>query len=160
MTLRSRLNVALVAGFCVLSLAAVAAAQQPNIVLGDSVNWGPAPPSLPSGARAAVLMGDPGKPGPFVLRLKFPVGYVVPPHRHFKEEHVTVISGGFAFGLGEKLDRAAKALPPGSFVRIPSDTIHWAFAAGETVVQINGVGPFDVGYANPGDDPQKQIKTQ
>jgi quercetin dioxygenase-like cupin family protein len=160
MTLRSRLYAALAAGLCALSLTAGAAAQQHEAVSADAVNWGLAPRFLPRGAQAAVLVGDPGKPGPFVLRLKFPAGYVIPPHRHSKEEHVTVISGAFTFGLGEKLDRAAKAFPPGSFVRIPSNVVHWAFAAGETVVQINGVGPFDIGYAKPGDDPQTKTKTQ
>ena len=46
-----------------------------------------------AGAQAAVLLGNPAKEGPFVLRLKFPAGFIVPPHRHSKDEFVTVISG-------------------------------------------------------------------
>ena len=34
--------------------------------------WGPAPPMLPPGAQIAVLSGDPGKPAPYAVRLKFP----------------------------------------------------------------------------------------
>ena len=35
------------------------------------MTWGSAPPSLPPGAQATVLLGSPAKEGPFVLRLKF-----------------------------------------------------------------------------------------
>ncbi len=127
-------------------------------VPGDSVKWGPAPPSLPPGAQGANLFGSPAKEGPFVLRLNFPAGFTIPPHRHSKDELVTVISGRFAIGSGEKLDRTAvKPLPPGSFVHLPAGMPHYAWAAeGETIVQINGSGPFDVIYVDPKDDPRKQ----
>src|SRR4051812_37447542 len=72
----------------------------------DAVQWGPAPPVLPKGAQMAVLAGDPGKTGPFTARLKFPAGYKVPAHQHPSAEAVTVISGEFHFGTGDKLDEA------------------------------------------------------
>jgi quercetin dioxygenase-like cupin family protein len=128
-----------------------------TVVPADAVKWGPAPPSLPPGAQAAVLLGHPGKPGPFVIRLKFPAGFVVPPHRHSKDEFVTVIAGHFGIASGEKLDReAANPLPPASFVHLPAGMPHFALAATEAIVQINGVGPFDVVYVNPSDDPRKK----
>src|SRR5215471_2609231 len=91
-----------------LSLAATLATSTPlqaadahhTVVAADAVTWGPAPPSLPPGAEAAILLGSPAKEGPFVLRLKFPAGFVVPPHRHSKDELVTVISGRFAVTSG------------------------------------------------------------
>jgi hypothetical protein len=127
-----------------------------TVVPADAVKWGPSPPSLPPGAQAAVLLGSPAKAGPFVLRLKFPDGFVVPPHRHTKDELVTVLSGGFGISSGEKVDKAAaKPLPAASFVHLPAGMPHFAWADGETVVQINGVGPFDVVYVDPGDDPRK-----
>jgi quercetin dioxygenase-like cupin family protein len=127
------------------------------VVPADAVKWGAAPPSLPPGAQAAVLLGHPSKEGPFVLRLKFPAGFVVPPHRHSKDELVTVISGRFAITNGERLDRSAlKALQQGSFVHIPAGTPHFAWAEVESVVQINGTGPFDVNYVDPKDDPRRQ----
>lgn len=127
-----------------------------TVVPGDAVKWGPAPASLPRGAQAAVLLGSPAKEGPFVLRLKFPAGFTVPPHRHSKDEFVTVISGAFAVAAGETLERASlKPLPPGSFVHLPAGMPHYARAEGETIVQINGVGPFDVTYVDPKDDPRK-----
>jgi quercetin dioxygenase-like cupin family protein len=104
-----------------------------------------------------VLLGSPAKEGPFVFRLKFPAGFIVPPHRHSKDEYVTVIAGGFAVASGEKVDRAAlKPLPPASFVHLPAGMPHYAMAAVETIVQINGVGPFDVTYIDPKDDPRNR----
>jgi quercetin dioxygenase-like cupin family protein len=127
-----------------------------TVVPGDSVEWGAAPPSLPAGAQAAMIFGDPGKEGAFVLRLKFPSGFVVPPHRHSKDELLTVISGRFTVGAGEKLDRAsAQALLSESFVHLPAGMPHYAFAEEETVLQINGQGPFDITYVNPADDPRQ-----
>ena len=128
-----------------------------TVVPGDTVQWAAAPPSLPPGAQAAVLLGSPAKEGPFVLRLKFPAGFVVPPHRHSKDELVTVISGAFGIGSGETLDRAsAKPLPPASFIHLPAGMPHYALAEAESVVQINGTGPFDVVYVDPKDDPRKK----
>ncbi len=129
----------------------------PTIVPGDAIAWGAAPPSLPAGAQASVLAGHPSKEGPFVLRLKFPAGFVVPPHRHSKDELVTVISGRFAILAGEKIDRSAfRPLPAASFVNLPAGVSHYAIAETESIVQINGVGPFDITYINPKDDPRPQ----
>jgi quercetin dioxygenase-like cupin family protein len=140
----------------ILSAVPLHAAEQHHhtVVPADAVAWGPAPPSLPPGAQAAALLGSPAKDGPFVLRLKFPAGFAVPPHRHSKDEFVTVISGRFAVAAGEKLDRSAKPLAAGSFVHLPAGMPHYAWADGETIVQINGVGPFDVKYVDPKDDPR------
>jgi quercetin dioxygenase-like cupin family protein len=134
----------------------LASEQHHGVVPADAIKWGPAPASLPPGAQAAVLLGHPAKEGPFVLRLKFPAGFVIPPHRHSKDELVTVISGAMVITAGEKLDRQAKSLPPASFIHLPAGMAHYAWAKAESVVQINGVGPFDVTYLNPADDPRKQ----
>jgi quercetin dioxygenase-like cupin family protein len=134
-----------------------AADRHHTVVSGDAIKWGAAPPSLPPGAQAAVLLGSPAKEGPFVLRLKFPNGFIIPPHRHSKDEFVTVISGKFAIASGEKVDRESlEPLPPASFVHLPAGMPHYARAEGETVVQINGTGPFDVVYIDPKDDPRKK----
>jgi quercetin dioxygenase-like cupin family protein len=141
----------------ILGGAAPPQAAEPHhtVVPADAIAWGKAPPSLPPGAQAAMLLGSPAKEGPFVLRLKFPAGFTVPPHRHSKDEFVTVITGRFAVASGETLDRtAAKPLPAGSFVHLPAGMPHYAWADGETIVQINGMGPFDVKYVNPKDDPR------
>jgi quercetin dioxygenase-like cupin family protein len=146
------------AALVILAAFSQAQAHEPHhtIVHTDAIKWGAAPPSLPPGAQAAALLGSPGKEGPFVLRLKFPAGFVIPPHRHSKDEFVTVISGGLSVAAGETLDRSAKPLKAASFVHLPAGMPHFAFTAEETVVQINGTGPFDVTYIDPKDDPRKQ----
>jgi hypothetical protein len=126
-----------------------------QVVAIDDVTFQPGPATLPAGAQIAVLHGSPAERGPFVIRLKFPAGYVIPPHRHPEEEHVTVLSGGFGMALGETQDLgAAPLLAPGSFVRIPTGEAHFAWTEEETIVQINAIGPFGIEYVNPKDDPR------
>jgi quercetin dioxygenase-like cupin family protein len=135
-----------------------AQAQHIDMVTGDSqVKWGPAPPVLPKGAQIAVLSGDPFKPGLYVLRLKLPANYAIPAHHHPTMENVTVISGDFRAGMGDKLDREkTMSFGPGGFAALPANMNHFAWAASETVVQVHGEGPFAITYANPADDPSKQ----
>lgn len=126
-----------------------------HAIEADDVEFQPGPPTLPKGAQFAVLVGNPAEEGPFVMRLKFPGGYDIPPHRHPKEEHVTVLSGGFGMSLGETHDRETAALMgPGSFVQIPTGEAHFAWTEEETVVQINAMGPFAIEYVNREDDPR------
>jgi quercetin dioxygenase-like cupin family protein len=124
----------------------------------DAIKWGPAPPSLPPGAQAMVLHGDPSKAGQlFVVRLRFPDGFKVPPHYHPVDENVTVLKGTLLLGLGEKVDTAkAKALTAGSFSVMPKEVRHFAQAKGDAEIQVSGMGPFDVVYVNPADDPRKK----
>lgn len=125
--------------------------------LGDEMKWGDAPPTLPHGAKVAVLYGDPSKPGAFVIRLSAPAGYKVPPHMHSQIENATVIKGTLLLGMGDKLDaKAAVAHPAGDFVSIPARTNHYAIMKGATIVQLHGEGPFDITYVNPEDDPSKK----
>src|SRR5947209_899771 len=84
------------------------------MVEGGQVTWGPAPPVLNKGAELAVLSGNPGAAGPFVIRLKMPAGYKIAPHWHPTDEHVTVVSGTFSLGMGDTFDaKATKTLNPG-----------------------------------------------
>jgi len=120
------------------------------------VKWGPAPPSLPKGAEFALVSGNPAQAGPFVIRLKFPAGYKVAPHWHPGDEHVTVISGNIAFGMGEKFDeKSMKELSAGGYAMMPAEMRHYAKAKTPTIVQVHGTGPFVLNYVNPADDPSK-----
>jgi quercetin dioxygenase-like cupin family protein len=94
-----------------------------------------------------------------VVRFQFPAGYHVPPHTHPKRERVTVISGTLYLATGETLDRAsAKALPAGSFGYWPAGMKHTAWSDGETVIQLHGIGPWQINYLNPADDPRNAKK--
>ena len=149
----------IVASTLIISLTGTVIAQdhKTHAMAADALQWGPAPPVLPKGGQMAVLAGDPGKPGPFVVRLKMPSGYKIPAHQHPSAEAVTVISGDFRFGMGDKLDETqAEKLGPGGFVNLPANINHYVFgSSGEVIVQINSEGPFAVKYVNPADDPSK-----
>jgi hypothetical protein len=128
------------------------------MVTPEGLKWAPAPKGLPPGAQLAVLSGDPSKAGaPYVIRAKFPDGYQVPPHWHPVDENVTVLQGTLGMGLGEKFDKkAGKELPAGSFSRMPKGVRHFAWAKGQTIIQVHGIGPFEIHYVNPRDDPRKK----
>ena len=129
---------------------------KPPVNVGD-IQWGPAPPVIPPGAQLAVIAGDPSKEGLFTIRLKLPAGYKVPAHHHPTDEYVTVISGDFRAGLGDKLDMdKGMSMKAGAFVAMPAGMNHYAWTPEETVVQIAGPGPFAIIYVNPADDPSKQ----
>jgi quercetin dioxygenase-like cupin family protein len=156
---------ALLAVFSLTLWAGIAAAQgtptaAPShavIVMPDQVTWAPAPPSLPAGAKAAVLEGNPKEKGPFTMRLSFPDGYRIPPHSHPAVERVTVVEGKMQVGMGDKFDESAlTSLPAGTFVAIQPGTNHFAQADGKTIIQLNGVGPWKLNYVNPADDPRKR----
>jgi quercetin dioxygenase-like cupin family protein len=122
----------------------------------DAVKWGPVPPSFPKGAMIAVLAGNPFKEGPYVVRLKMPANYQIPAHHHPTTENVTIVSGSFHAGMGEKLDvNKGQSFAPGGFVSMPAGMNHYAWATAETVVQVHGDGPFAITYVNPADDPSK-----
>jgi quercetin dioxygenase-like cupin family protein len=135
----------------------VQATEGHKIASAEEIKWTPGPPSLPPGAQAAVLYGDPGKEGLFALRLKLPKGYRIPAHYHPKPEIVTVISGTFRLGMGETPDSTkARALPTGSFFAFEPGMAHYAFTEEETVIQLNSVGPWGLTYVNPKDDPRRK----
>lgn len=144
-------TVVLVSG--VLCLSAPAAAQ----VNSADLKWGPAPAVFPAGAQMAVLSGDPGKAGVFVVRLKMPAGYKIPAHHHPTDEYVTVISGDLSLGMGDKLDPAKAAkLAPGGFAMAGAKMNHFALSTGGAVVQVSAEGPFGMTYVNPADDPTRR----
>jgi quercetin dioxygenase-like cupin family protein len=134
----------------------------PPMLTPADLKWGAAPPALPAGAELTVLYGDPGKEGaPYVLRLKAPAGYKIPPHFHPTDENVTVLSGTFNVGMGDTLDpKASKPFPPGSFVQAPANMHHYAWCKGPCVVQVHGMGPFAITYVNAADDPRNATKSK
>ena len=120
------------------------------------LKWVDGPPSLPAGAKMAVIEGDPKAPNAlFTARFKLPAKYKIMPHFHPADEHVTVISGTFNMGTGDTFDaKKATALTAGGFAVMPKDHRHFAFTKGETVIQVHGVGPWGITYVNPADDPR------
>jgi hypothetical protein len=96
------------------------------------------------GAQQATLLGDPAKPGIYVIRVKFPPHIMDLPHWHSMARYVTVLEGTWYAGTGDTFDLAkATPLKPGSFMLHPANGTHWDGSgnAEAVVVQIIGEGP-------------------
>ena len=133
-------------------------AKAPHVlVTAAELKWGEPPPVFEKGASFTVVSGDPGKTGLFVVRLRMPAGYKIAPHTHPTDEHVTVLSGTLALGMGDTFDKAAmKALPAGGYALLPADMRHFALATTAATIQVEGLGPFALTYVNPADAPSKR----
>lgn len=169
MDLRKSGLVVLVATFVALPAAAgfsagppqqeqAARRDHPTMISGAGTKWSPASPKLPPGAQMAILDGEPTKPGvPFTIRVKVPDGYSVPPHTHPTDEHLTVIQGTILLGMGETFDRTKlREFPAGSYAKLPKEQAHFNVYKGASIIQLHGIGPYDIRYVNPSDDPTKK----
>jgi hypothetical protein len=119
------------------------------------LKWAPGPPSLPRGAKVAVVQGDPDSPGPFTMRVRIPAGYKVRPHFHPADENVTVLSGDFHMAVGDTWDATkGHTLTAGAFSSMPHGMHHYAWTTKGSVFQVHGMGPWGITYVNPTDDPR------
>jgi quercetin dioxygenase-like cupin family protein len=125
-------------------------------ILPEDIEWQPFP-AFPPSARLAVLVGHPSESGPYVIRVKVPSGVKLMPHQHPEDRIYTVRSGVFYIGLGDRFDGSkVEAYPPGSIVILPGNTPHFHWAkSGEYVTQVTAIGPLDLAYIDPGDDPRE-----
>jgi hypothetical protein len=134
--------------------------EHPNgliLIKSDDVEWGPGPSSIPEGVEMAVLEGDPRREGLHTFRFRAPDGFRIPPHWHPIVERVTVLKGSFGVGMGEEFDKSkGTEYPAGSYLRMPAKHPHFAWTSGETIIQVTGIGVFEINYINPEDDPRNQ----
>jgi len=142
-----------------MSTTAAAPLPEMNVVTGlNGVKWGPGNPAFPPGAQMAVMTGDPTSTGFISIRAKLPAGYKVPPHFHPTDEHVTVLSGSMAFGMGDAMDaKTEKTVTRGGYFVAPAQMHHYAIAKTESVIQIDLNGPFGITYVNAADDPRNKM---
>jgi hypothetical protein len=127
-----------------------------KLVKPDELKWNDVP-SLPKGAKIAVIEGPMNEAVPFTVRLKLPADYKIPAHWHPAAERVTVLSGEFNMGIGEKFDQSkTQAVTPGAIMIMQPKTPHFGWTKTETLIQLHGTGPWAVNYVNPADDPRKQ----
>jgi quercetin dioxygenase-like cupin family protein len=121
----------------------------------EDVAWKPFA-AFPPAARLAVLVGNPSAPGPYVIRVKLPMGTRLMPHMHPEDRIYTVISGVFYVGLGQEFsEQRLVAFPPGSVVVLPGGQPHFHFAkSGEYVTQVTAIGPLGLEYVVSADDPR------
>ena len=125
-------------------------------IRSEDVVWKPFA-AFPPAARLAILVGDPTKPGPYVIRVWLPAGTRMAPHRHPEDRIYTVISGIFYIGRGETFDETLlEAFGPGSVVVLPGGQAHFHWAkSGDYVTQVMAIGPLGLAYVEPADDPRE-----
>lgn len=136
-----------------------ASSAQPSnhqMISPDELKWADVP-SLPPGAKIAVIEGPMNEAVTFTVRLKFPADYRIPAHWHPAVERVTVLSGAIYMGIGDKLDmQKSHSLSSGSMMILQPKTHHFLWTKEEAVVQLNGIGPWGITYLDPTDDPRKK----
>lgn len=127
-----------------------------RVIRAEDIDW-QAFPAFPAAARLAILVGEPSRPGPYVIRVKMPEGTKLMPHTHREDRIYTVISGVFYIGLGDEFDEGKLvAHPPGTVLFLPAGQAHFHWAkSGEYVTQVSAVGPLGIAYVDASDDPRR-----
>ncbi|MEH2525489.1 MULTISPECIES: cupin domain-containing protein [unclassified Bradyrhizobium] len=109
--------------------------------LPDQIPWGPV---NAAGAQSAVVVGDPAKPGFYMVYNKWTKGnHFSRPHFHPNDRYIVVLQGTWWVGSGPKFDPAnTTPMPAGSFVTHFGKQVHWDGAKDEdAVLLIMGEGP-------------------
>ena len=126
-----------------------------TVLSHSEMKWGAQGGLALAGMEQVILVGDPAKPGPYTLRLKFPAGYRLGPHTHPDYREVTILSGTWYTGYGDNFDDAAlKALPVGSFYTEPADVAHFVEVREPVTIQVSGTGPSGRKFVNSADNPK------
>src|SRR6266704_7081470 len=128
----------------------------PTVIRPTNIVWQPGPPTLEPGSQGAVLAGNPSQPGPFTLRVRLPARYRIASHTHPVDERLTVLSGTLCFAAAGRAKVAPDTLclGPGTFRLMPANVVHSDWTQGPVEYQIEALGPFDLTYVNPRDDPR------
>jgi hypothetical protein len=107
--------------------------------LPDQIKW----TDEPSGAKAAVLLGDLAKPGLYIVLVKWTPHHMSHPHWHPNDRFITVLSGTWWVGTGTKFDPDGTVpMPAGTFVTHFGKQVHYDGAKDvEAVLEIVGEGP-------------------
>lgn len=121
----------------------------PILMKAAEIKFHPAP-GFPKGALIVLIRGDLSKAEPYTIRFKLPDGFIIPSHWHTTDEEVTVLSGTLNVGMGDKVDKSqSTALTAGSYQLVPAYAHHYVWASGETVIQLDGMGPRTTTFVNP-----------
>lgn len=124
-------------------VAAAPATPDPQVLaytLADKLAWTGDPAT---GAQMVKLWGDPAKPGPYAVLIRWLPGHMSRPHTHPYDRHVTVVSGTWWVGTGRTYDPdRTTPLPAGTVVTHFAGQPHYDGAKGEAcVIEITGMGP-------------------
>ena len=110
--------------------------------LPDQIPWGPV---NAAGGQQAVVVGDPTKPGFYMVYNRWTKGnHFSRPHSHPNDRFIVVLQGTWWVGSGPDFDPAhgTVPMPTGSFVTHYARQVHWDGAKDEdTILLIMGEGP-------------------
>jgi quercetin dioxygenase-like cupin family protein len=111
-----------------------------NIKLPDQIPW---KRNAAGTNEAAVLVGDPTKPGLYVEMFKWLPGNMSRPHWHANDRYITVLKGTWWVGTGDKFEPdTTVGIPTGSYVVHNGKEIHYDGAKdAEVWLLIVGEGP-------------------
>ncbi len=126
-----------------------------NFINSENIKWNSFA-AFPEKVKLAILVGNPAKAEPFIVRVKVPDGEKIMPHKHPEDRIYTVISGVFYIGIGDRFEEAKlQAYPPGSVVILPGNTPHFHWAkSGKYVTQVYAIGPLGLEYLDKQFDPR------
>ena len=124
-----------------MDLPAAALVGTPSVEMGGTI-------------KIAILQGDPLTAGrSYTVRLSCTDGTKIAPHWHPTMESVTVIKGAARIGMGSTWDDAKMMeFPVGGFISAPAQMRHFAACKGDSILQINGIGPLVINFVQPGDE--------
>jgi len=129
--------------------------------LGSSLQAGPAPQPVPSHTvplqsfprdhRFATISGDPTKSGAlYLIRIHSEMGYIIMPHIHPEDEHITVLKGSWALGMGDRFNPGVlETMEVGTYGLVAKKMAHFGFSRTEAIVQVHGIGPFTTTWITP-----------
>jgi hypothetical protein len=156
-------RIAIAMGIACVALGAAQVSTAPTdqmVMRREGVKWQPMPhewadgPPPPPGAKkppeVALIWGDPTKSGmPFIFWMRPAergATVPVPPHWHPTDENITVLSGVFCVGEGDKYsEKACKDMPAGSYIEVPKAMHHFAVSKNATI-QVYGIGPYKINW--------------
>jgi len=101
--------------------------------------------------RFVTVSGDPTKPGElYVIRIHSEAGYVIMPHTHPEDEHITVLKGTWELGMGDRYNpHTLEPMEVGGYGLVSKRMAHFAFSKTDAIVQVHGIGPFTTTWATP-----------
>jgi uncharacterized RmlC-like cupin family protein len=155
MQIKTILAVSASATFVLFAVAAYSEELGVMALAPSEMKWSPQGALALTGLEQVNLVGDPAKPGPYTIRLRFPAGYKVAPHTHPDSREITILFGTVHTGYGDKFDaEKLKALPAGSFYTEPANVSHFLEMREAVMVQVSGMGPSGRKFVNPADNPK------
>jgi hypothetical protein len=106
---------------------------------------------FPGDQRFEAVSGDVKKAGGvYVIRIHSEAGYIVMPHFHPEDEHIVVVKGRWALGMGERFRaEGLETMDVGTYGLVGAKMAHFARSRTDAILQVHGIGPFTTTWVTP-----------